>query len=233
MLRYWVEKQPIRTIADDTKVFTLNVLAAALFDKVYPFEGALEAKTTAHKDNDSYIYRDSLSKILSNIVLIFIFGANGLKAWWTPNSWKQAGEAVSIFRSYVTGLINEERDYMSRGIQDNHHLVAALVRASGKGVEGEKVQVSGRDMTLTEETISNLFVYAFAGNDTTAISLAHILVDLASHPDTQDWIAEEINYYLPDGDITQWSYRTFPKLKRCLAVVVCISSHHSIFHDHY
>ena len=77
-------------------------------------------------------------------------------------------------------------------------------------------------MTLTEtELISNLFIYAFAGNDTTAITLGHILVDIAAHPQTQDWIAEEIHHYFPSDDKQEWDYRNFPKMKRCLAVVVC------------
>ena len=78
-----------------------------------------------------------------------------------------------------------------------------------------------RTTTLTEEEIiSNLFVFAFAGNDTTAVSMTNLLVVLSAHPEVQDWISEEICHYLPDDDMTQWDYRTFPKLKRCLAVIV-------------
>lgn len=40
MLEYWIEHQPFRTIVEDTKVFMLNVLAAALFNKAYPLEGS-------------------------------------------------------------------------------------------------------------------------------------------------------------------------------------------------
>jgi cytochrome P450 len=221
MLEYWMERQPINTIAEDTKVFTVNVLAAALFNKSYPFEGAAESKELKTGD-DSYKYRDSLGKILANIIPIFICGEQGLQAWWTPKSWKSAGTAIGTFRSYVTGLINEERQYMNLGVQKNQQLVAALVRACESEKQSSDDSGQGkRSMTLTEEEIiSNLFVYAFAGNDTTAISLAHVLVDLAASPETQDWIAEEIRYYLPEEDPAHWGYKTFPKLKRCLAVVV-------------
>lgn len=224
MLAYWMEHQPVKTIADDTKVFTLNVLAAALFNKRYPFEGATEPKETSSVNiDDSHKYRDSLSKILPNIIPIFVFGAKGLQAWWTPRSWKNAAEAVSTFRSYVTSLINEERDLNARGIQDNQHLVAALVRACETEHASEVTQPipEKRKATLSEEEIiSNLFVYAFAGNDTTAISLTHILVFLAANPQTQDWIAEELKHYLPSNDPIDWDYKTFSHLKRCLAVVV-------------
>lgn len=85
-------------------------------------------------------------------------------------------------------------------------------------------------MTLTEEEIiSNVFVYAFAGNDTTAISLNHLLVHLAAFLETQEWIEEEICHYLPEDDTSQWAYKTFPKLKRCLAVVVCEYKHDNCY----
>jgi len=105
----------------------------------------------------------------------------------------------------------------------NQHLVAALVRA----YESDRVQLSKlakhrHKMTLTEEEIiSNLFVCAFIGNDTTAIALPHPLVDLAASSDTQDWVAQEIRHYLREDDALQWVYETFLKLKPCLAVVVC------------
>ncbi|KAF2874075.1 cytochrome P450 monooxygenase-like protein [Massariosphaeria phaeospora] len=228
MLEYWTERapQPLRTIGEDTKVFTLNVLAAALFDKMYPFEGASEPKASHVKD-DSYTYRDSLNRILKNIIPLFIFGGPGLQAWWTPKSWKQAGEAVTIFRTYVTGLIAEERSLMARGIQDNRNLVATLVRACEKeeqeinAIPLAKRQGSDRKMTLTEqEIISNLFVFAFAGNDTTAIVMTHIVVDMTAHPEIQEWIAEEIHHYLPSANTSEWAFDTYPKLKRCLAVVM-------------
>jgi hypothetical protein len=199
-------------------VFTLNVLAAAIFNKNYPFEGD---KSELNAQDDSYRYRDSLSTIISSIVQIFIFGEKGLKAWWTPKSWKDAAVAIGVFRSYILGLINEEREHASRGIEHNQHLVAALIRACEVETRAQSVQPGHRNMSLTEtEIISNLFMYAFAGNDTTAIVLGHLLIDLAAHPETQDWIAEEIHHYLPGDDFAQWDYHTFPKMKRCLAVVV-------------
>jgi cytochrome P450 len=230
MLDYWLEHQPINTIADDTKVFTLNVLAAAIFNKAYPFEGSAESKARQSTQDASNVYRDSLGKILKYIIPIFICGEQWLQAWWTPESWKGAGTAIATFRDYVSSLIREERDFVKQGAQKNQHLVAALVRAcESDEAENRKLAPGKRNMTLTEqEIISNLFVYAFAGNDTTAISLNNLLVHLAAFPETQEWIAEEIRHYLPKGDLSMWDYKTFPQLKRCLAVVVRIASTCSI-----
>lgn len=220
MLEYWLRRQPVSTIAEDTKVFTLNVLAAAIFNKSYPYQGADESESVKEHQDDSYLYRDSLGKILASIIPIFICGEEGLKARWTPKSWKAAGTAIATFRSYVTRLIEEERTNLELDVQKNQHLVAALVRACEGDKAGSAQEM--RNLTLSEqEIISNLFVYAFAGNDTTAIALHHLLIDLAASPETQEWIAEEIRYYLPESDPTTWTYKTFPKLKRCQAIVVC------------
>lgn len=130
--------------------------------------------------------------------------------------------AIATFRDYVTGLIREEKGAMGSGIQKNQHLVAALVRACASEEAGA---VQGmRNMILTEEEIiSSLFVFAFAGNDVAAISLNNMLINLAAHPETREWIAEEIRHYLFEDVVTRSSYQTFPKLKRCFAVVVgCI-----------
>lgn len=222
MFDYWLQQPSVNTLAHDTKVFSLNVLAAAIFNKPYPFKSESGSKTTSHNGDDSSLYRDSLGKILAYIIPIFILGEKGLQSWWTPKSWKSAGSAIATFRDYITGLIQEERNNIEQGVEKNQHLVAALVRASETEMkENSDVAPGKRSMTLTEEEIiSNLFVYAFAGNDTTAISLVHMLTDLAAHPEVQDWIAEEIRHYLPNSDVSTWDYKAYANLKRCLAVMV-------------
>ena len=182
-----------------------------------------QAKAQQNTDDKSYQYRDSLSTILSSIIQIFIFGEQGLQAWWLPKSWKEAGVAMSTFRFYILGLMNEERGYLSQGKTDHQHLVARLVRACEEE-QPEKEETAANEskvMTLTEEEIiSNLFVYAFAGNDTTAIALTNLIIHLAANPNTQEWIAEEINFYLTNDVSDSWTYDNFIKLKRCAAVVV-------------
>jgi cytochrome P450 len=231
LIDYWTKRsqQPIRSSSEDTKVLTLNVLAAALFNKVYPFEGHAEESGNRHVDDKSYLYRSSLSTILNSVIQIFILGEEGLKAWWTPKSWKGAAEAVGTFRSYILGLMSEEKDYLKQGNMDHQHLVARLVRAreseQGSGGDGLHQPVdagpTSKKVNMTEEEmISNIFVYAFAGNDTTAIALTSLIAHLSANPQTQDWIAEELRHYLPNPDSESWAYDNFKCLKRCGAVIV-------------
>ncbi|KAF2740326.1 cytochrome P450 [Polyplosphaeria fusca] len=217
MLRFWVDRspQPIRTIGDDVKTFTLNVLSGALFGKRYPFEGRVESKRkdTDGRKNAAFRYRNSISTILEKIVPILIFGEKILReAWWLPESFRKAGHAVSNFRTHVNDLITEE-ELSGAGHAEKTSsptLVTNLVKAS---------QAGPKPLTRDEIT-SNLFVYAFAGNDTTAITFTHILAFMAASPEIQDWIAEEIRYFTdPSADAIDLQYETCAKLKRCLAVV--------------
>ncbi|KAJ4301326.1 hypothetical protein N0V90_003418 [Kalmusia sp. IMI 367209] len=230
MLTYWVEraKKPIQTLAQDTQIFSLNVLAAALFDRSYPFEGREESQAREKANGSSakdgaFGYRDSIATILHMIVPIMVFGETKLRdSWWLPKGWQKAGHAVANFREYVTLLINEERAAIAQGKATSANLVTNLVRACENEGDGSlKMDGStGSKAILTkDEIISDLFVFAFAGNDTTALTLAYILGELAAHPDAQEWISEEIRHYTDTDDVTRWDYSMCVKLKRCWAVI--------------
>lgn len=65
-----------------------------------------------------------------------------------------------------------------------------------------------------------MFVFNFAGHDTTAHSFVWIIYFLAGNPGVQDWLYEEIEAVLGGRSSDEWSYRTdFPRLKRCLSIV--------------
>lgn len=230
MLTYWIDraKKPIRTLAQDTQIFSLNVLAAALFDKSYPFEGreesqAREKHSGVTAKDGAFGYRDSIATILHMIVPIMVFGEKKLRnSWWLPQKWQKAGHAVANFRDYVTHLINEERSAIAQKKSTSANLVTNLVRAceDDSSITLKTEGSMGSKTILTkDEIISDLFVFAFAGNDTTALTLAYILGELAAHPDVQIWLSEEIRHYTNTEDVTKWDYETCMKLRRCSAVV--------------
>jgi hypothetical protein len=75
---------------------------------------------------------------------------------------------------------------------------------------------------LSEEEISgNLYLFTVAGMDTTANSLAYALTVVAIYPEWQQWIFEELDVVLKEGNILDYDYAViFPKLTRCLALMV-------------
>ena len=98
-----------------------------------------------------------------------------------------------------------------------------LVRASEDQSEPSVGGVESRKIhgLSVEEILGNIFVFNFAGHDTTAISLEYSMLLLVSHPEVQDWISEEMNLLIEERNSKPLDYDTlFPKLKRTLAVLV-------------
>ena len=80
---------------------------------------------------------------------------------------------------------------------------------------------SHQDGLTEEEVYGNVFVFNFAGHDATANSLAIGICLLATRPDIQDWLSEEIKAVLSGVEPSESFYETtFAHLPRCLAVVV-------------
>lgn len=75
---------------------------------------------------------------------------------------------------------------------------------------------------LTEEEIAgNLFIFTAAGFDTTANTMSYAVVLLAVFPEWQVWIQTEIDTVFGGPGMPPTDYATaFPKLSRCLAVMV-------------
>ena len=227
MLQSWLsnDRQGLRCTADDTRQLAINVLAFAGFQKSYPFRGS--AKGIA-ADRPS-TYRDSLSIILKNALLIMVLPAKAFQIPGAPSKWSQIGWAITVFREYMLTQLEEERRLIAEGQPGTGTLMSNLVRASDEGTQAVKdypdavksKAVAGPKPLTVDEILGNIFVFNFAGHDTTAISLAYSMLLLVAHSDVQDWIAEELNFHLPNGNSESWKYEdSFPKLKRCLAVLV-------------
>lgn len=93
----------------------------------------------------------------------------------------------------------------------------ALVRASD---DETQARVTGyetrRSLALKRSLV--IFAYSLAGHETTANRVAYALILLATHPHYQEWIREEIHQV---GKSVGTVYNSaFPRLKRCLAVMV-------------
>lgn len=65
-----------------------------------------------------------------------------------------------------------------------------------------------------------MFVFNFAGHDTTAHTFVWIMYFLAANPEVQDWVNEEVEHVLGTRPEQEWDLKAdFPRLKRCLSVV--------------
>lgn len=215
-----------RSTTEDIRTLALNVLAYAGFQKSYPF-------TSTAKDGKAHppsTYRDALSLILKNILVILVLPQAAFQFPLLPSKWKQIGWAVTEFRHYMLDQLADEKRLIAEGKPGSGTLVSNLVRASEAspevaGAEKGKTVLNGRahdfKALTVDEILGNIFLFNFAGHDTTAISLAYGVLLLVAHPESQDWIAEELNFFLDNENNETWRYdAVFPKLKRCLAILV-------------
>ena len=90
-----------------------------------------------------------------------------------------------------------------------------LLQSLAEAAIGDKSQALSR-----EEVIGNMFVYNFAGHDTTSHSFVHTFHLLATHPKVQDWMAEEIAHVSKDVPSGTLEYEHYPRFVRTLAVFV-------------
>ena len=181
--------------------------------------------------SQSSTYRDSLSVILRNILVVLVLPPVAFRLPFLSAKWTRIGWAITEFRQYMLAQLADEKRLIAEGKPGSGTLMSNLVRASEirpelarRGANG-KAAVDGKGYELeplsVDEILGDVFVLHFAGHDTTAISLAYSMILLVAHPEVQDWIAEELNFYLDSDETETWGYEVaFPKLKRCLAVLV-------------
>lgn len=217
MLAYWSRQPSVATSAEDLRTLSLHVLSGAGFGQSYKFEGHTERSDTSVSAN----YKSSLQMILENCVLIMALGPSFLaKARaWLPATWKLAklADTCAAFQRYMTDQYEKEKRATSAREKTRaaKTLMSSLVSAS------QAEDRSGNGNGLSESEIyGNMFMLNFAGHDTTAHTFTFAMYFLAANPDVQDWLSEEIRAVLGD-DPAQWKYAaSFPRLKRCLAVML-------------
>jgi cytochrome P450 len=207
-VNYWKLKGATASIADDARTISLHILSAAGFGKFYPFQasrGSIDTTTTSVAAN----YKESLQTILDNCVLLFVLGTKVIQKPWLPKKMRDLNAAVHSFRAYMTGVYEAEKKAFSEDKPAANNLMTQLVRAS-----------LGDNGLSETEIYGNIFVFNFAGHDTTPHTLAFTIYLLATDTAMQDWVFEELDHVLGERQADEWAYTTeYPKLKRTLALL--------------
>lgn len=206
LLKYWKSDDVSlpSTMAQDTRTLTLDVLVHVAFGMSFDFRGAREKQPNA----GHLSYRDALAMILQNMIVILALGPETLKYVSFIPGLGRLSEATNQFSRYLSEMFDEHSKTVQA--QSRGNLISSLVRASVK----DKI-------ISREEVIGNLFVFNFAGHDTTSYTFTFNFMLLALHPEVQDWIYDEINHVVrPDEKTADVDYNRFPRLVRTLAVLV-------------
>ncbi len=202
----------------DTATIALHVLTSVGFGLSYPFHGGVRDLPAGH----TMTYRDALSLCLRNTIMFSIFSRKTLSLQFLPKKLRTLGLAIKEFQEYMEEMLSHERAGVEVRENESSNLMSALVRASEKTRRTQDESESSRLGLKDDEIFGNIFIFNLAGHETTANTLATSLVLLAAHPECQEWLAEEIHRVLQSSKGAEgWKYEVvFPKLQRCLAVMV-------------
>ena len=211
-----------RETVADTATLALHVLTSVGFGLSYPFHHGVRDLS----DGRSMTYRDALSMCLRNIITFAILPKKALSLSFLPKKLQNLGVAAQEFQKYMEEMLVHERNMAAKREHGTGNLMGSLVRASEEAQKSSDTKESIRLGFTDEEIFGNIFVFNLAGHETTANTLATSLVLLAANPECQAWLIEEVHHVLGDsGDSEDWKYdESFPKLKRCLAIMVWSNS---------
>lgn len=192
-------------MADDTRTVSLHVMSGAAFGKSYQFRDSEKADSSME---DSSSYGEALRLILDRCIPLVVLGRKNLSISWLPKSFRELYQATLDFQTHMTKAYEDEKKAMMRGEEQEYNLMTSLVRASQANINQKKdTYIGPHQEGLTEEEIySNILVFNFAGHDAIANSLALGISLMATRPDIQDWIAEEINSVLAGFNSEESSY---------------------------
>lgn len=229
MIRSWSSSHQsaagINSVQKDTRTLSLNVLAATGFKKSYEFRGSADKAA----QDEAGSYRDALQTVLDNAILIMILPYKYLQGSLVPKKLLRIGNAARSFKKHMIQMLDDE----TRALKDNKPASGSLMSSFVRALDTHEREVisqpelkgsrSGKRGLSIDEIFGNLFVINFAGHDTTANTLAFIMLLLAAHPEVQDWVAEELSAVdeLKSPAVEEWEYSAiFPRLQRCQAVLL-------------
>lgn len=228
MLDWWThnDRGGIKTLDEDAKILSLHVLTSAGLGISYPFRSARNPPQSSF----SMTYREALALVLDHLLVLLAIPPKLLSLPLIPYRWAQVGQAMKEFRRYMIEMLQNEKKLISERSPGTGNLMSSLVRESERAQKTvdekqteryKKVAVHEKKGLTDDEILGNIFLYIFAGHETTGNMLTYSILLLAAYPQWQEWVAEEINYFVKDQQQTEaWEYKVFPNLKRCLAIMV-------------
>lgn len=177
MLEVWSETQDKfrSVVGSDTDFATLalNVLTMAGFGVEHHFRTELNKPGNGH----SITYHQALAAVMRNILLAlvipkWVFGLPVL-----PKSLAEYGSSTREFQEYLGSMLSDAKVRLRSGDEMPANLLSTLVQKSEevKHEENNKGQGGKKNGLDDDEITGNLFIFSFAGHETTAKTLSYTL----------------------------------------------------------
>ena len=202
------------TMLDGLRDIAMNVLGSAGYGKPKVWGAPEEVETTGHKMS----FLDAISSVTMHLVPAMLIPPSILKLPIMPTAMQKLGHGLSEFPKHMQEMLERER--ASSHTDTRNNMMSTLIRLSDQAASGDTK--SSKTSLSEEEIYGNLFLFTAAGYDTTANTMGYTMILLASNPEWQKWIIEEIDQVMPDTVDPDY-HKTFPKLIRCLALMVSLT----------
>lgn len=222
------------------KQVAINVLGTAGFGISLPYKEEKSKRPRGYR----LTYMEATKTVVENIIEAAVLPAKLLTLPIFGPSWQDIGHAKNEFPLHTKEMLENERQLQADSPEPRSNLMSMLVRLSDAPKANGAAETTTDDATkngqvlLEEEIFGNLFVFTSAGFDTTANTMAYALAMLATYPQWQDWLYEEISQVVGGSDTDHLEYNEiYPHLPRCLALMVssCPSAKgkHEVDHGSY
>ncbi|KAL1643698.1 hypothetical protein SLS58_004713 [Diplodia intermedia] len=212
------------SLAEDSMTLTLNILTSAGLGFSCDFRGAEETEKEADKQQTTTTtpsYRDCLAGVLDNFLMMGLLP----KFVWSlpqsllPKKLQDFATHKTTLKDYMVGMVEQTRYEGS----EHANLLSVLVQKNEEARQSKGPPSTGGRLSQglsDDEMYGNVFIYSFAGHETTAHAVCYAMYMLAAYPDIQDWVAEEAQAVLGTAELEDLAYgEVFPRLKRALGVM--------------
>lgn len=219
MLDCWVQEggAGVTSVTTDTSTLALHVITCAGFGISYHFRDALDTV----REGFSMSYAESLYSVMKNLLLLILVPSRAYSLPILPKALREFKVAVTDFKRYMIEMVESAKARAAEAESVQPNLLNTLVQKS----EEVLLEAGGQNKSnglSDDEIYGNLFIFSFAGHETTANTLSFSIYLLAAFPEYQDWVGEELDKVLKDHrNVETMDYEEiYPELKRCLALMV-------------
>lgn len=222
MLDTWATTVPLPAILPSLKTLTINVISHAGFGVSIPFNDTSDTSdasdskltsSTTPSPGHTMTFKTAVELITNDFRITMV--TRLLPGWVlrrAPAGLQRIEKAYHEFGDYLRELLQGEKETPSK----KENLLSALNRSNEVERETQGTGLSDEDM------VGNVFLFALAGHETTSAALEYVILNLALHPEKQEWLHAKMDEHLIDmpRDPREWKYELFRKLTGPICVMV-------------
>jgi hypothetical protein len=155
MIGAWLQADTvIESFAKDTRTLSLNVIAATGFRKSFSFQSANDG---VEKVDATPSYRDALSTVLDNAIILMLVPYRYLSLPFLPKSFQKVGAAGAEFKQHMERMLEEESAAIERGETGAGSLMTSFVRALNTSDDKKESGRPPKGLSV-DEIYGNIFV---------------------------------------------------------------------------